>query len=621
MVCGSKFQFEAIIDGVSGHSAPFTVVAPTGLTFSFGGIPAGPYYASSSLATDNITVSVLDAGGHPLSNTDVEVLLTYAGFNFGGAATNSYSQTTDAAGQIMLPPGTWTLREVPGVNVIRAQLPNTTVAGAHEITTNSASPSRLFANPVNATVPYGTPLSVTVFVQDANGVAVGLNGLPVTATLNNGTASVLLGTNNTENGEASFTFDFTVAGPNHTITFATSGLAEHTTNVFTIMGPAPAAPGEVRLTAVSSNSIDVEMQNVAFAGSNPLFQIRYRASPDGAFAMMDVPVTPEAFIPVALTGLSEGTQFEVSARACDSNGCSDWTSNLSVPTLQPAPQNLRATSVGTTFTMIAWDTQAFVNGAAHTFEVWLRQGSGLLQLFSTTNSAGAEFTGLAPNTQYTAEVRACNASGCAPSQLNFTTLPLPTPPGAPSRLQINSQLPTAIALAWTDGSINEAGFYVTKRTLPQTTLVRVATLGPGTNTYTDTDVIQGQTVVYQVQAFNEGGTSASNIISTVVPAGQTQAMAPYNTMLVQSGTTGQAAMWPLRVRVVNTTNNAPQFGVPVTFAITEGTGSFGAVTSIVVNTNSSGIATSPNWILGSGSNTATATAAGMGTIVFTAQGN
>jgi hypothetical protein len=271
--------------------------------------------------------------------------------------------------------------------------------------------------------------------------------------------------------------------------------------------------------------------------------------------------------------------------------------------------------------MIAWDTPAIVNGAAHNFEVWLRQGTGALQLFSSTTASTADITGLAPNTQYTAEVRACNASGCTSSQLGFTTLPLPTPPAAPNRLQLNSQGPTGIVIAWTDVSINEAGFHVTKRTLPQTALTRVATLPAGANTYTDTDVIQGQTVVYQVQAFNEGGTSLSNIISTVVPAGQTQPMAPFNTVLTQQGTAGQPATWPLRVRVINTANNAPLFGVPVTFAVTSGSGNFGAVTSVVVNTNSSGIATSPNWILGSGVNTATATAAGMGTIQFTAQGN
>ena len=616
------YHFEAIVDGVVGQSAPFTVGAPQGTQLQFSGIPAGPYYTSSVLATDNIVISVVDGAGHALSNTDVEVQLSHAGFSFGGAATNSYAHTTDAAGQVQLPPGTWTLREVPGVNSMRAELPNTSASATHEITTNSGAPAKLFANPVIATAPFGIPLSVNVFVQDANGVAVNINDLAITATLSNGSSTAELGSVNTANGEAQFTFSFTQHGPNYAITFAANGLAAHTTNTFTIMGAPPAVPGELRLIDVTNNSISVDVQNVVFNGDNPMFQIRYMESPGGGFATIDVPASSGAFVRAIVSGLNAGTQFDINARACDSYGCSDWSSNLSVPTLQPGPQNLRTTSIGTTFTMIAWDAQAFTNGASHTFEVWLRQGSGALQLMSNTTAPNASFTGLAPNTQYTAEVRACNASGCTPSQVTFSTLPLPTPPAAPTRLQINSQLSTSINLGWTDNSNNESGFYVLKQTLPQTSFVRIATVGAGVNTYSDTNVIQGQTVVYQVQSFNEGGTTGSNVISTVVPAGQTQSIAPFNTVLTQQGTAGQASMWPLRVRVINMSNNAPLFGVPVTFTITGGTGTFtGGAISVVMNTNASGLATAPNWILGAGTNTATATAPGMATIVWSAQGN
>jgi hypothetical protein len=616
------YRFEAIVNNVVGNSEPFTVSVPQGTTLNISGVPSGPYYAGATISTGGITVLARDGQGNPLANTDVEVVLAQPAFNFGGSATNSFAQTTNAAGQILLPTGTWTLAATPGLNRMTARLPNTSVSADHDITTTTGAPARLFAPAVTSPVPFGTPLLVTVSVQDASSVTVGVTGTPITATLNTPSGPVAFGTLNAVNGTALFTFNFTQFGPNHTITFGSSALTAHTTNVFEIMGPPPAMPADVRTSAITSNSMNVEVQNVAFNGSTPRFQVRYMPSPGGSFTSVDVPAVAGAYVTHALTGLAAGTQYEVGARACDSYGCSPWTASLSIPTLQPAPQNLRTTSVATTSANIAWDAQTIANGAVHDFQVWLAQGTGPLARSTTTTSPVASFTGLLPNTQYTAEVRACNASGCSASQVNFTTQPLPTPPAAPNRLQINSQLPTAIGLAWSDNSINEDGFHVLKQTLPGTAYIRIGTVGAGVNTYSDTDVIQGQTVLYQVQAFNAGGTTSSNIISTVVPAGQTVPMAPYNTMLTQTGTAGAAATYTPRVRVVNTANGAALFGVPVTFTITGGGGNFGpGVTVVTVNTNASGLAAPPTWVLGSGTNTATATGTGLGTVTFTAQGN
>lgn len=389
----------------------------------------------------------------------------------------------------------------------------------------------------------------------------------------------------------------------------------------------PATPGMLTANAITTSSMSVAIPNVAFTGTSPRFEVRYGASPGGPMQTVELPMTDatQSTVTTVLNGLTAGTLYDVSARACDAHGCSAFSSSLMVPTLQPAPQNLRASTLLPTSGVFEWDAQTNPNGVTHSFQVYLQQGAGAPQLVNTTASTTTSHT-LSPNTGYVVEVRACNVSGCSPSQLAVTTPPLPLPPGAPTRLQIASQAYTGIGLAWLDNSTNEEGFRIMRATAPSlSTFVQVGAVNAGTTTFMDTfELVQGMTVLYRVDAFNLGGVTSSNLVSTIVPTGQTQPMATFGTPLLQTGTAGSPSPNPARVRLVNAVGN-PVFNVPVTFTVTSPIGSFGAlsprVTTAVANTNSSGIATAPAWIVESGTNTVVVSATGYNTVTFTVQVN
>jgi fibronectin type 3 domain-containing protein/lysophospholipase L1-like esterase len=97
------------------------------------------------------------------------------------------------------------------------------------------------------------------------------------------------------------------------------------------------------------------------------------------------------------------------------------------------------------------------------------------------------------------------------------TIPLPPPPAAPSGLgavlnggQIN--------LSWTDASSDEAGFRIERKTGGNGTYAQIADLTAGTQTYSDANILGGNTYYYRVYAYNAGGSSAfTDEASAAVP--------------------------------------------------------------------------------------------------------
>jgi len=93
----------------------------------------------------------------------------------------------------------------------------------------------------------------------------------------------------------------------------------------------------------------------------------------------------------------------------------------------------------------------------------------------------------------------------------------PLPPAAPSNLTATPQAGPQVSLTWRDNATNETGFVIERCTVvpPATTcsnFAQIATPGPRNNTgnvtYLDATVAFGNSYVYQVNAFNAGGSSA-----------------------------------------------------------------------------------------------------------------
>lgn len=83
--------------------------------------------------------------------------------------------------------------------------------------------------------------------------------------------------------------------------------------------------------------------------------------------------------------------------------------------------------------------------------------------------------------------------------------PPPTAPLPPSNLMANAVSPSQIDLSWTDTSNNEDGFVIERKTGVNGVYAQIATLGPNTTTFSDTNLIPSTTYFYRVQSFNLGG--------------------------------------------------------------------------------------------------------------------
>ena len=65
-----------------------------------------------------------------------------------------------------------------------------------------------------------------------------------------------------------------------------------------------------------------------------------------------------------------------------------------------------------------------------------------------------------------------------------------------------------LAMAWSDNSVDEAGFLVERRLATGGTFVQIASLGPNAVAYLDSGVAAGGSYCYRVRAFNSVGMSA-----------------------------------------------------------------------------------------------------------------
>src|SRR6266705_1487758 len=194
------------------------------------------------------------------------------------------------------------------------------------------------------------------------------------------------------------------------------------------------------------------------------------------------------------------------------------------PSPPAAPSNLNAQAVSSSEIDLTWVDNA---GDEDGFKIERCQGSGCTN-FTEITTVGANVTsyansGLSPSTTYRYRVRAFNAGGSSgySNEAEATTLPPPQPPAAPSNLTASAVSSSQVDLAWTDNSDNEVGFRILRcQGVGCFDFGAVASVGPNTTAYSDVGRTENTLYRYQIEAFNAGGSSYSNVAEATTPLSQ-----------------------------------------------------------------------------------------------------
>ncbi|MBN1687193.1 MAG: fibronectin type III domain-containing protein [Spirochaetales bacterium] len=199
---------------------------------------------------------------------------------------------------------------------------------------------------------------------------------------------------------------------------------------------------------------------------------------------------------------------------------SDYLGNESDPvyasitydTEAPLPVTNLLASAGDCQVTLTWDKPS-VSDFSH-YEMWYGTGGVAgTQFIGTINDTGTVISDLDYHAEHTFEVFALDYAGNVSGPSTTTATPW-TLPAQPTGLTVTTFAKAQLDLTWSDNADNESGYEVKRSDVsggPYTTLN--GALDPGTNSYSDTTVTEGQTYCYVVAAHNSHGSTESAELS------------------------------------------------------------------------------------------------------------
>jgi len=288
-------------------------------------------------------------------------------------------------------------------------------------------------------------------------------------------------------------------------------------NATTLPG-APAAPGNLTATTISSSQIN--MTWVDNSSNEAGFKIERKTGNAGTFAQI---ATVGANVTnFSSTGLNSNTKYFYRVRAYNSGGNSAYSTSIDATTLPQAPAapaNLTAAVMINLQIKILWKDNAFNE------DIFLIERKiGTAGAYTQIATAGPNVTsytdaGLNPVTTYFYRVRASNLGGSSiySNETNATTFG--NPPPAPNNLTAAAVSQTQINLTWNDNAGNENGFAV-ERKIAGGSFQQISTVGVNVKNYSDPGLAPGTEYFYRVSAYNADGFSnyANEAGSVTLPA-------------------------------------------------------------------------------------------------------
>jgi hypothetical protein len=272
----------------------------------------------------------------------------------------------------------------------------------------------------------------------------------------------------------------------------------------------PTAPSG--LTAALGNYGGIRLSWIDASSDETSFEVEREFVSSGARTTLSAAAGAELLIDLA----APAGALRYRVRACNSAGCSAWSSTVSIdlPSTGPAIVTLDAQGVVANGATL----RASVDPQGLASDVWFLFAtnpalSGATQTPTTTVAGGAPqgvvaqpVTGLAASTTYYVRAVGVNTQGRTDGAVvSFTTPALPPIPTSPTGLMVSTSPGGGIQLDWTDNSANEAGFEIEIIVNGGTpTTVGAAA---GATQFIDDSPATGL-LEYRIRACNAGGCSA-----------------------------------------------------------------------------------------------------------------
>lgn len=272
----------------------------------------------------------------------------------------------------------------------------------------------------------------------------------------------------------------------------------------------PTAPGNLRTTAISSNSIslawNISTDNIAVTG--------YRVYRGNTL------LTTTSSLAYVSTGLSVNTVYQYHVDAIDAAGNTASSNTLSASTVSDttaptAPGNFRTTAVTNTSISLAWNASTDNVGVTG-YRVY--RGTTLI---TTTTSLTYTHSGLTAGTTYQLRVDAFDSANnsASSSTLNAATTGTAADtlaPTVPGNLRSTAVSSNSLSLAWNASTDNVA--VTSYRIYRNGTQISTT----ANTTYTDSTVAAGTTYSYTVSAYDAAGNNTTSVaLQVAIPTAAT----------------------------------------------------------------------------------------------------
>lgn len=273
----------------------------------------------------------------------------------------------------------------------------------------------------------------------------------------------------------------------------------------------PAAPQTLTLQP-ANNALNAAWAAPTNTGGLPItYELRHKLSSTSTWSA----VQPVSGTSTTITGLNNGSIYDVSVRAVNAVGSGGWSSTVSgsPSTVPGAPQDLALTA-GDELVNAAWSPPASNGGVAVSgYEVRSRPSGGAWGAVQPLTSASYSFVGLTNGQSYEFAVRAVNARGVG-DWITASATPDDADeiaPGAPTGISAEvSATNDAVALAWSPPTTGGAAATYETRTCMQDTpavcsptqVVSAPAVGASI-----TNALTGAYIRASVRAVNPGGAS------------------------------------------------------------------------------------------------------------------